>query len=99
MEGGPSGPGGQQPKVRPIPGLVEFTADHRVTKVPVGRSGRFSVSLPPGTYRVAGRSPRITQVSDTAPDGEGRELPCSLPLSVTVTPHGSAAVTLTCAVP
>jgi hypothetical protein len=99
MEGGPLGPGGQQPKARPIPGLVQFMAGRRMIKVPVGRSGTFSVSLPPGTYRVAGRSPRITQVAGTAPAGPGRERPCTLPRSVTVTPHSSTAITLACVVP
>ena len=99
MEGGPLGPGGQQPKARPIPGLVEFRAHHRVVRVRVGLSGRFAVTLPPGTYQVTGRSPRITEVSSTAPGGRGRVLPCTQPLSVTVTPGGSAGISLACIVP
>lgn len=99
MEGGPLGPGGQQPRTRGIPGLVEFTAGRRVVKVAVGRSGRFSVTLPPGTYHVTGRSPRITEVSSGNPGGPGRVLPCSRPLAVTVSVGTSVAVTLACIVP
>src|ERR1700721_4537191 len=58
IEGGPLGPGGQQPGERPIPGTVTFTAaGHRPGQVGVGASGKFSAALPPGRYRVTGRSP------------------------------------------
>lgn len=98
-EGGPLGPGGQQPAVRPLRGLVQFTsAGHRVVNVRVGRSGTFSVSLAPGTYRVTGRSPEITQAGGASMDG-GPALPCARPVSVTVTPQHTAKITLACIVP
>jgi len=56
LEGGPIRPGGRQPGPRPIHGTVTFrTAGHRPVRVRVGRSGIFTVGLPPGRYRVSGR--------------------------------------------
>jgi hypothetical protein len=103
MEGGPISPGGQQPGERPIPGTVTLTAAgrSRVT-ITVGASGRFSAWLPPGRYQVSGRSPNIEEAS-TAQAGSGsvpgRELPCSQPLTVTITALHTATITLTCIVP
>jgi hypothetical protein len=96
-EGGPLGPGGQQPGERPIPGTVQFTAaGHRLITVGVGSSGAFSVGLPAGTYHVAGRSPQIMEVSS---DGTQHETPCSQPLSVTVTARHTTKIAVTCVVP
>ena len=97
MEGGPIGPAGQQPGERPIPGTVTFTAAGRPTvTIQVGDSGRFSVWLPTGRYQVSGRSPDIEEGTGSGP---GRELPCSQPLSVTITAQHASAITLTCIVP
>jgi hypothetical protein len=96
MEGGPLGPGGQQPGERPIRGTVTLTAaGHRPVTVQVGRSGAFSLTLPPGKYHVSGRSPSVMEEGS----GGERELPCSQPLSVTVTPQHTATVTVACIVP
>ena len=96
MEGGPLGPGGKQPGERPISGAVTFTAaGHRQVTVKVGRSGAFSVWLPPGRYQVSGRSPSIVEEGS----GGERELPCSPPLPVTVTAQHPATVTVACIVP
>ena len=96
MEGGPLGPGGQQPAVRPIRGTVTFTAAGRApVTVKVGSSGTFSVLLPPGRYHVSGRSPAIVQ----ADGGDRTEQPCSQPASATVTAGHTATVTLACIVP
>jgi hypothetical protein len=63
--GGPPGPGGQAGQ-QPMPGTVTFaSAEHRVT-VRVGKSGRFSVQLPPGRYRVSGPCSRPSPVTVTA---------------------------------
>jgi hypothetical protein len=103
MEGGPISPTGQQPGVRPISGTVTLTAagDRRFT-IQVGDSGRFSAWLPPGRYQVSGRSPSIEEAS-TAQAGSGAsqgiELPCSRPLSVTITAGHTAVIALTCIVP
>ena len=95
-EGGPLGPGGQQPAVRPLRGLVQFTsADHRVVNVRVGRSGTFSVSLALGSYHVTGSSP---DVGGASADG-GSAVPCARPVTVTVTPRHTAKITLACIVP
>jgi hypothetical protein len=96
MEGGPLGPGGQQPRERAISGRVTFTGagGHDVT-VRVGRSGAFSAQLPAGRYEVSGRSPSLVEVSD----GSGLEPPCSPPLSVTVTAGHTATIAVTCIVP
>jgi hypothetical protein len=96
MEGGPISLSGQQPDSRPIPGLIEFTrAGHRVLTVRAGRSGLFSARLAAGSYRIAGRSPRITEVSH----GRTRITPCSHPASVTVTARHATKITLACVVP
>jgi hypothetical protein len=96
MEGGPIGPGGQQPGERPIAGAVTVTAaGHQPVSVKVGSSGAFSVPLPPGRYQLSGRSPAIVEVDG----GHSRELPCSQPASATVTAGHTATITLTCIVP
>jgi len=95
MEGGPMMPGGEQPGERPMSGTVTFTAaGHRAVTVTVGSSGEFSVPLPPGRYRVSGRSPDIMEVNG----GHSRELPCSHPASVVVTAGSSTTITLACIV-
>jgi hypothetical protein len=98
MEGGPLGPGGKQPGERPLSGTVTFTAaGHRRVTVRVGSSGRFSVQLPIGTYRVSGASPAVETSSGSS--GKEQELPCSQPLSATVTAGHTSAVTVACVVP
>jgi hypothetical protein len=97
IEGGPIGPGGQQPGEHPIPGTVTFSAaGHRTVQVGVGTSGKFSAWLPPGRYRVAGRSPRIETVTSS---GKDLERTCSQPLSVTVKARHSTAIAVVCIVP
>jgi hypothetical protein len=96
-EGGPLGPGGQQPAEIPLRGTVTFTATgHRAVSVQVGASGLFSVTLLPGRYQVAGRSPGIETVG---PDGRQQEQACSQPLSATVTAGRTLAIAVTCVVP
>jgi hypothetical protein len=95
--GGPMGPGGKQPGEQPLPGTVTFTAaGHRPVSVRVGASGKFSVWLDPGRYRVAGRSPDIETVTST---GKDLERTCSQPLSVTVRARHGTAIAVVCAVP
>jgi len=96
MEGGPLGPGGQQPGERPMSGTVTFTAAGRqAVTVTVGSSGEFSVPLPAGLYQVSGRSPDIMEVDG----GRSRELPCSQLTPVVVTAGQTGTLTLTCIVP
>jgi hypothetical protein len=87
IEGGPIGPGGQQPGKRAVPGTVQFTSTrrHRVT-VRVGSSGTFSVQLAPGTYAVCSRSP--------ATQG-----PCSQAKRVTVSARHTTKIAFTFIVP
>jgi hypothetical protein len=103
IEGGPLGANGQQPGERPIPGTVTVTAaGHRQVSIQVGGSGRFSVWLSPGTYQVSGRSPNIEQATTVqagSASGQGQEVPCSAPLTVTITARHTATVTLICPVP
>jgi hypothetical protein len=97
IEGGPIGPGGQQPGERPIPGTVTFTAAaHRPVSAGVGISGTFSAWLSPGRYQVAGRSPDIETVTSS---GKTLEQTCSQPLSVTVTARHTVAIAVICIVP
>ena len=57
----------------PLPGKITARAASGATfKATAGRDGRFTLSLPPGTYRVTGRSPRIQSGQITC--GATREL-------------------------
>jgi hypothetical protein len=104
MEGGAIGPGGQQPGERPIPGTVTFTAaghqpvtaGHEPVAVEVRDSGKFSVWLPPGRYRVAARSPDIQTITGS---GKAVEQTCSQPQSVTVSARHTTTITIACIVP
>jgi hypothetical protein len=97
IEGGPVRPGGGQPGERPLRGTVTFTAaGGRTVGVPVGRSGAFSVALPPGTYHVSGRSPEIMEVSS---GGGQHETVCSQPLTVRVSGQHALKIAVTCIVP
>lgn len=98
-EGGPLGPGGQQPATRAISGVVQFIGPSgQVTQVKVGRSGVFTVTLVPGTYRVRGRSPAVVEVSAGA-GGKTTEPPCTIPKTVTVKDQSAIGITLACVVP
>jgi hypothetical protein len=95
-EGGPIGPGGQQPGVHPITGTVRFTGrQHLVVMVRTSKTGRFSVQLPPGRYQVSDRSPRMLLVGA---NGIGHQT-WSRPATVTVTAHHTTRVTLASIVP
>jgi hypothetical protein len=96
LEGGPLGPNGQQPGIRPIGGTVRFTGGQfgSVT-VRTTSSGVFSVRLPAGRYQVSDRSPRVQLVSA---DGTSRE-EWSTPVWVTVTAQHTTTITLTSIVP
>jgi len=96
IEGGPIGPGGKQPGERPIPGTVTLTgAGHRPVTITVGNSGKFSVWLPPGRYRVVWRSPAIITVT-----GSGHEEQTSSPAPpVTISARHAATITLVAVVP
>jgi hypothetical protein len=96
MEGGPLGPGGQQPGERPVSGAVTFTGGHQRVTVQVGSSGSFSVQLAAGRYQVCGRSPKI-EVSNS-PDSE-KDPACAEPLSATVTAGRTATITVALIVP
>jgi hypothetical protein len=78
---------------RPISGSVQFMGPHQqLATVRVGNSGTFSVVLLAGTYHVSGRSPHVIEVSNG-------QVPCTQPLSVSVTPRHATKITLTCIVP
>jgi hypothetical protein len=95
-EGGPLGPGGQQPGTHPMPGTVRFTSGrHQVIKVQTSRLGTFSVQLPPGRYQVSDRSPHLLLVGA---DGISHQT-WSRPVTVTVTAHHVTRVTLASIVP
>jgi hypothetical protein len=97
MEGGPMGPGGQQPGERPLSGTVTFTAaGHRPVAVRVGPSGKFSVGLQPGRYRVAGRSPDIETVTVS---GRDVEQTCTQSSSMIVGAGQTVTTVVVCSVP
>jgi hypothetical protein len=97
MDGGPMGPGGQQPSPRPIPGTVTFAAaGHPAVSVTVPAAGGFSVRLRPGRYQVTGRSPQVETVTGS---GRAQQQVCSQPAPVTVTAGHAATVAVVCVVP
>jgi hypothetical protein len=99
-EGGPLGPGGQQPATRPISGIVRFIGPSgQVTRVKVGRSGAFTVTLVPGIYRVRGSSPAVVEVSTSATGSKTTDPPCTIPKTVKVTDQTTIGITLACVVP
>jgi hypothetical protein len=86
-EGGPIGPGGQQPPVVPLPGTMHFQRHgHRGVRVKVGNSGTFSVRLAPGSYSVSGSTPGMF----------GR---CRLAGKVTVRAGRTRHIVVSCIVP
>src|SRR5689334_24796759 len=95
--GGPLGPGGQQPKVVPLTDRMRFTRPgHPAVSVPVGRSGRFTIQLPPGTYRVTGITPDIVEVRSDGRQLDGR---CHGPQDLRVRAGRTGHITVVCAVP
>jgi hypothetical protein len=108
LEGGPISPRGRQPGPRPIRGVLTFTAPgHRPARARAGRTGVFSVRLPPGRYRVSARSPSVLTLSNGAAvtdsgqllSGTEWEKPCSFPLSVTVAARHTTRAAVICPVP
>jgi hypothetical protein len=108
LEGGPPRPDGRQRGPRPIRGVLTFTtAGQRPVRARAGRTGVFAVRLPPGRYRVSGRSPMVMTVSNGAAvtdsgqllSGREWEQPCSFPLSVTVTAGQTTRAAVICPVP
>ena len=96
-EGGPLGAGGKQPPNVLLKGTVQFfAAHHRTLAVRVGRSGRFAVWLPAGTYRVSGRSPSLLE---QLPSGAVRETTCSALRQIAVVAGGALRITVICNVP
>jgi hypothetical protein len=95
--GGPLGTGGQQPKVVSLTGRMRFSRPgHPAVSVPVGRSGRFTIQLPPGTYRVTGITPDIVEVRSNGRQLDGR---CHGPQDLRVRAGRTGHITVVCAVP
>jgi hypothetical protein len=95
--GGPLGQGGVQPPNVPLAGTVQFSSAHRRTvAVRVGKSGRFSLWLPPGQYQAVGSSPSLSEVLSS---GATLVSPCSMRVPVTVVTSRSVRITVTCVVP
>jgi len=96
-EGGPVPPGGGRPRPILLMGTVTFSAGHRgLVAVHVGKSGRFSVTLPVGTDVVSGRSPSIMTVLAS---GAMVEHQCAGPTPVTVVAGRTVHVSVVCPVP
>jgi hypothetical protein len=71
--------GGPGP-VRPVPGqVVALNAAGTQSQVAVGDDGRFSMSLPPGSYQLSGSSPKVTL--------DGSPVQCSATRPVQITAH------------
>ena len=67
LRGGP--PSGGKPKDQPVPGVVEVHHPGRarvLTKVTVGRTGRFKIALPAGNYELIGRPTNTGVMSMTS---------------------------------
>jgi hypothetical protein len=95
--GGPLAQGGVQPPNVPLAGTVQFSSAHRRTvAVRVGKSGRFSLWLPPDQYQAVGGSPSLSEVLSS---GATVVSPCSMRVSVTVVASRPVRITVTCVVP
>jgi hypothetical protein len=95
--GGPLGPGGMQPRSVPLTGTVTFSASHhRMVAVQVGKTGRFSLRLPAGSYAVSGRSLSIVE---QLASGANVVRACSQPDHVTVVARRAVRLSVVCAVP
>lgn len=79
--------GGPPPGVnQPVGGEIQLTGSARTFSTTAGKSGNFSLAVPPGTYTVQGR-----------PDGWGGSgFPCT-GQSVVVTAGQSVTTTVSCA--
>jgi hypothetical protein len=92
-QGGPAGPGGQQPPDVPLSGTITFTGrGHLKVSVRAGQTGRFTARLAPGFYAVSGRTPDI--------QGPGhQEMVCTYRGKVRVSTGRTRHMTLLCTVP
>jgi len=91
MEGGPIPGPGKQPPIRPLSGTITFRAQGSPpVRVHANASGRFTVRLAVGTYRITARSGAIR--------GPGLNS-CVRPDTVTVRPRHISHLTLVCIVP
>ncbi len=71
--------GGPGP-VRPVPGqVVAVNSAGTQSQVSVEDDGRFSLSLPPGSYQLSGSSPKVTL--------NGSPVQCSAARPVRITAH------------
>lgn len=78
--------GGPAPgAARPLPGTVTLSGQVKMT-VTIGLGGQYSAALPPGDYRVEGRSPQF---------GSGA-YPCHALSRVTVGPDQTAQADVYC---
>jgi hypothetical protein len=85
-EGGPMGPGGQQPQVVPLAGTIVFSRPaHAQVRVHAGKSGRFTVRLAPGSYTVRGRAAGLPV--------------CRYPGRLTIAAGRTSRITVACIVP
>ena len=96
IEGGPMRPDGTQPPVRPLSGVVTFQDRGTKVSVRVGKTGRFSVRLPAGSYTVSGRASSVRQ---QLPNGRFTNPPCSSPLTASVHAGKTDRIAVTCIVP
>jgi len=85
-----SGTGGMPPVIQtPFPGTIHVTGQGVDTQVPVGADGRFSLTLPAGTYTVVGHSPNLT---DNGVQEECGAAPEGKPVTVTAGQTTTVAV-------
>lgn len=84
------------PTPRPLVGTVVAAGPGGTDTVTVDSDGRFSLSLPPGTYRLTGYSPELTRtVTGSSPSRV--EVPCEPATpEVTVTAGQQTTVNVYC---
>ena len=95
LQGGPISPSGHT-QIRNLDGFITATGAHGHERVTV-KDGRFTLSLPPGTYRLVGWTPSIkeeVQGSTVVKNGSA----CGI-ATVVVTQHHPAKATVYCDVP
>jgi len=95
LEGGAFNPAGPNPPIHPLRGIITATGPNSHVRT-LAKDGRFTLSLPPGTYRLTGWTPQIKEKNGLKVVKNGTACGAA---TVVVTPHDTATAALYCIVP
>jgi hypothetical protein len=95
LEGGPIGPGGQNPPIQPLNGIITATGRNGHAKA-VAKNGHFTMQLRPGTYKLTGWTGAIKEMNGSTVVENGMHCGSA---TVVVTAHRTAKAALYCYAP